>query len=96
MEAINQNTRTPDNRNSEGRGQKTEQLPIALTLKANQVAAMLGVSVRQVWRLHTTGRLPRPVRLGNCIRWVRTELEAFIQAGAPNRERWEQMKQNAR
>jgi len=71
--------------------QKVEQCPPALTANAGQVGVMLGVSVRQVWRLHNTGRLPRPVRLGNCVRWRRAEIEAFIQAGAPNRETWEAM-----
>lgn len=66
-----------------------EQIPAVLTANAKQVAAMLGVSVRQVWRLHNTGRLPRPVRLGNCVRWRRAEIEAFVEAGCPTREQWE-------
>ena len=62
---------------SEVRGQKTaEERPAALTANAKQVAVMLGVSVRQVWRLHTTGRLPKAVRLGNCVRWRRAETDA--------------------
>ena len=68
---------------------KTEHRPAALTANANQVAAMLGVSVRQVWRLHATGRLPRAIRLGNCVRWRRAEIEAFVEAGCPTREKWE-------
>lgn len=76
---------------TEGNRQKTEDLPPALTANACQVAVMLGVSVRQVWRLHNTGRLPRPVRLGNCVRWRRAEIEAFVKAGCPTRETWEAM-----
>jgi predicted DNA-binding transcriptional regulator AlpA len=63
--------------------------PAALTVNARGVAVMLGVSVRQVWRLHTTGRLPRAIRLGNCVRWRKAELEAFVEAGCPTREKWE-------
>lgn len=77
------------------RTQNTDQTP-ALTANAGQVAKMLGVSVRQVWRLHTTGRLPRPVRLGNCVRWRRAEIEAFVATGCPTRETWEQLQQSAR
>lgn len=76
------------------RNQNAEQPP-ALTANAGQVAKMLGVSVRQVWRLHTTGRLPKPVRLGNCVRWRRAEVEAFVAAGCPTREKWEQLQQTA-
>ncbi|MHC4525062.1 MAG: helix-turn-helix transcriptional regulator [Planctomycetota bacterium] len=65
--------------------------PAALTANADQVAAMLGVSVRQVWRLHATGRLPRAIRLGHCVRWRRAEIEAFVEAGCPTRQEWEAM-----
>ena len=64
--------------------------PAALTATANQVAVMLGVSVRQVWRLHATGRLPRAIRLGHCVRWRKAEIEAFVEAGCPTRQEWEQ------
>lgn len=74
---------------------KTDQYP-ALTVNAKQAARLINVSVRQLWRLNSTGRLPKPIRLGNCVRWRKAELEAFIQAGAPHREKWEQMKQNAK
>jgi prophage regulatory protein len=65
----------------------------ALTANAKQVARMLGVSVRQVWRLHTTGRLPRNIRLGNCVRWRVEEICAFVEAGCPTREKWEAIRQ---
>ena len=56
---------------------------------------MLGVSVRQVWRLHTTGRLPRNIRLGNCVRWRVAEIAAFVEAGCPTREVWEGLRDPA-
>lgn len=64
----------------------------ALTVNAQQAAKMLNVSVRQLWRLNSTGRLPKPIRLGRCVRWRKSELEAFIEAGAPTREKWELLK----
>ena len=69
--------------------QQAVECPAALTLNAKQAAAMLNVSVRQLWRLNSTGRLPRPIRLGHCVRWRKAELEAFVEAGCPTRERWE-------
>lgn len=73
---------------------KTTENPAALTVNARQAAAMLNVSVRQLWRLSSTQKLPRPLRLGHCVRWSKAELEAFLVAGAPNRETWETMKKN--
>ena len=64
-----------------------------LVISAKELAAMLGVSIRQVWRLNETGRLPKPIRLGGSVKWLRKEIEAFIEAGAPEREVWEAMKE---
>jgi excisionase family DNA binding protein len=52
-------------------------------LTVNQVAEVLAVSIRQVWRLNATGRLPAPVRLGRSVRWRSAELEDWISAGCP-------------
>ncbi|MHC4064435.1 MAG: helix-turn-helix transcriptional regulator [Planctomycetota bacterium] len=47
--------------------------------RAADVARMLSVSVRTVWRLRDAGGLPRPVRVGgNLIRWKRGDLENFL------------------
>jgi predicted DNA-binding transcriptional regulator AlpA len=75
--------RTTNNR------QQADQQPAALALNAKQAATMLNVSVRQLWRLNSMGRLPSPIRLGHCVRWRKAELEAFVEAGCPTREKWE-------
>ena len=69
--------------------QQADQQPATLALNAKQAAAMLNVSVRQLWRLNSTGQLPKPIRLGHCVRWRKAELEAFVEAGCPTREKWE-------
>ncbi|HUY33862.1 MAG TPA: hypothetical protein VMV69_14025 [Pirellulales bacterium] len=38
--------------------------PEALAVDAAGVARLLGVSERHMWGLHSSGRLPMPVRLG--------------------------------
>lgn len=73
----------------ESKTQKTEQQQPALMATVGDVARMLHISVRQVWRLHSTGRLPSPVRLGCCIRWRVDEIRAFVEAGCPSRQEWE-------
>ena len=63
--------------------------PAALTANAKGVAAMLGVSVRQVHRLHTTGRLPKNIHLGHCVRWRIQDILDYVDMGCPNRETFE-------
>lgn len=67
----------------------------ALTVSAKELAIMLGVSVRQIWRLNAAGMLPRAVSLGGSRKWLRKEIEAFLEAGCPDRETWEMMKGGA-
>jgi len=47
-------------------------------LNAKEVASMLGISERTVWRLRDAGKLPAPVRLGSSVRWNRASLVQFI------------------
>ncbi len=63
-----------------------------LAIRAKELAALLGVSLRQVWRLSSSGKLPKPVRLGGSVRWRRNEIIAFLEAGCPDRQSWEAMR----
>ena len=58
-------------------------------LSAETLAKILQVSIRHLRRLNATGRLPRPVRLGHSVRWLSTEIEAWLEAGAPDRKTFE-------
>ena len=40
-------------------------------LTVAQVAATLQLSERTVWRMTSTGDLPRPLRFGRAVRWRR-------------------------
>jgi predicted DNA-binding transcriptional regulator AlpA len=52
-------------------------------LNAKQVAGLLGVSVRSVYRLRDGLRMPRPVRVGTLLRWREGELRQWLDAGCP-------------
>ncbi|MFC1762699.1 helix-turn-helix transcriptional regulator [Planctomycetota bacterium] len=50
-------------------------------LNVRQVASMLGISQRTVWRLKDAGKLPPPVHLGSSVRWNRQSLNQFLEVG---------------
>ena len=51
---------------------------------ARQVAAMLGISARHVYRLTDAGLMPRPLKLGNCVRWDLDVIGEWINSGCPS------------
>lgn len=65
-------------------------------IDAQDVSLLLSVSERHVWSLHSAGRLPLPVRLGRTTRWRADELRAWLDAGCPERSRWEQQREGSR
>jgi excisionase family DNA binding protein len=56
-------------------------------LTATQVAAVLSISKRQVWRLADSGILPGKVHVGRLARWRKDAIDKWIAAGCPNKTR---------
>jgi prophage regulatory protein len=52
-------------------------------LTAEEVAAMLGVSERTLWRLLSAGKVPKPVRFGRSTRWKAGEIQRWLERGCP-------------
>lgn len=48
-------------------------------LKVSEVAEMLGVSVRSVRREVARVRLAKPVKIGGASRWLRTDVEVYME-----------------
>ena len=63
-----------------------------LLLSSVEAAKTLGISVRLLQSLNSSGRLPMPVRLGRRTLWAADELRAWVAAGAPSREKWVQIR----
>lgn len=55
----------------------------AALLAVTEVAATLGCSQRHVYRLADAGKMPRPVKPGQLVRWRRSELDCWISDGCP-------------
>ncbi len=49
-----------------------------LALSVQQVAFLLDISVRSVWRLTSSGELPRPVAIGRSRRWLRHAIDEYL------------------
>jgi predicted DNA-binding transcriptional regulator AlpA len=62
-------------------------------LSAPDAARLIGVSPAHFYQMAKSGKLgPMPVRFGRTTRWIRRELVAWLDAGAPPRHRWVEMR----
>jgi len=63
---------------------------ITLLLTASEAARLIGISRAKFYAMHSSGRLgPLPVSFGkSCTRWIRTELESWVEARCPSRDIW--------
>ena len=59
-----------------------------ILISAEEAATLLGIGRRTFYRLHSSGRVPLPVRLGGTVRWRLEELRRWTQAGCPPRRKW--------
>jgi len=60
-----------------------------LLVDTTQVAKLLKVCEKTVWRMQTTGEMPMPIRIGRAVRWSYEEIKAWVDAGCPKAEEWE-------
>lgn len=67
-------------------GQKTATANNAVFISIDDVANMLDCSTRHVRRLADWGRIPKPVKLGAILRWIKADLERWVQDGCPCRK----------
>ncbi len=68
-----------------------------LLLTARDLARMIKISEREVWRMRDCGKLPAPIEFGpKMIRWSKEEINAWIEAGCPKRQSWDLIRQQQR
>jgi predicted DNA-binding transcriptional regulator AlpA len=48
-------------------------------ISAKQLARMLSLSPRTVWRLRSSQSLPKPVSVGSSIRWKISDIKLFLE-----------------
>ena len=54
-----------------------------LLITAADLARLLQVSTRTLWRMRSAGDLPEPVRFGGTVRWRLGEIRKWIGEGCP-------------
>jgi predicted DNA-binding transcriptional regulator AlpA len=70
--------------------------PNSVLIDIAEMSEMLNRSVRSLFADKAVGRLPKPIQLGNSIRWRRHEILRWIDAGCPEAAVWERLEgQNA-
>ena len=66
-----------------------------LLVDRKQAAKMAAVSLATWDRMNATGKTPRPIRFSHgCIRWRVCDLEAWVNAGCPNRQTFDLLQQS--
>jgi excisionase family DNA binding protein len=65
-------------------------MPVLLGLR--DLSAVLQLSERTIQRLSARGEIPAPHRFGNHPRWRSDEIRAWLEAGMPKQDRWNELK----
>ena len=60
-----------------------------LVVDAKRLAKLLCCGLRTIRTHDAAGKLPAPVRIGGRVVWRVSEIRAWLDAGAPDRETWE-------
>lgn len=63
-------------------------------ISAEELAKILGLSKRQVFRLDGQHNIPKPLRIGGSLRWNLLEIHQWIEGGCPKRLEWESTKKS--
>lgn len=58
-----------------------------LLIPADQLASLMQISTRTLWRLLSAHRLPEPLRIGGSVRWRLEEVKQWIESGCPPQEK---------
>lgn len=62
---------------------------MGLLVNSRDVAKLLNISERTLWAQWNSGKMPKPIRIGQRVLWGYEELRAWVTAGCPAQEDWE-------
>jgi len=64
----------------------------SLLLDTKQVAELLGIGERTLWRWSRSGIAPRPIKIGKTVRFSADEIREWVAKGCPREGQWERFK----
>lgn len=56
-------------------------------LTVKDIAVLLHVSKRHIWRLRSSARFPNPIKIGRAARWTQRSIMQFIENGGTSNVR---------
>jgi len=59
-----------------------------LLINSREAAKLLKIGERTLWRMWNDGMMPKPIRIGQAVRFSFEELNAWVNAGGPPQEDW--------
>ena len=60
---------------------KSRTLEQVIAISAKELAEMLSLSPRTIWRLVSSGRLPKMVSIGGSKRFLMSDVNLFLESG---------------
>lgn len=67
---------------TESDGEQSDAAPLFIT--AAELAKLLRISTRTLWRLRSAKKMPEPIRLGTAVRWRIDVIQDWIDQGCPD------------
>jgi len=64
-------------------GEGNDSAPEPLFVTAAELARLMRVSTRTLWRLLSAHKIPEPIRLGGAVRWRIDVIQDWIDQGCP-------------
>lgn len=64
-----------------------------MLVTAKELAEMLSVSTRHIWRLKAMAKLPKAIEIGHCVRWKLVDISDWLAMGCPKMTTFEAKKQ---
>jgi len=61
-------------------------------ISAREVSKILSIAIRTVWRLRSSGKLPKPIKIGGALRWRLSDINLWIELECPSMKQFEYRK----
>lgn len=67
----------------------------AQLLTSKQVGLLLALSQRQIFRLNSCGKIPKPLKISGAVRWRLSDISRWQELACPDRREYETRTQKA-